>query len=945
MKKQVGISIIFLVLSYGLAAQDLYEIDPTYPVHDLNTHLKVYEDSAGAYTPNMILKDSLLSYKKGSALPRMLRSNTIYWGKINIIIKDSVKDWKLHFEDKMIGPPAWTKSNGKVDVYTYDGDTLISLQKTGVDYPKNQRATSDHWVINAVSLSEIPTNTSIQLVIKAQGNSMGYPPYFNLSARGSSHSHYHQIYQFHNSFNIFMFGVTFIIFLYHLLQFIYLKQPVFFWFSLWLLFCTLTQAMTIGFIIGDLPRMRYATWMFIANGIFFSFWFFGRSFIDSKKKYPLLDKFILGLALFVLAEIIIMIGYIFIFSPETNYTGVGIHYQLLGIYTIGSLILSIILSFKKDLFARYFGVGSLIASISLIIGTLWSLGLIIPPFRIDPYATGIFLQIILYSFGIAYRRQKLNEQNQQERLKAQRSMAEVERMKDLDHIKTRFFANISHEFRTPLTLINGPLQQAKQDAGNENKTSIELSEKSFNIIKKNTNRLQNLVDQLLDLSKIESGDLHLKLTKGGLLSFLRSQVFSFESMGERQNISLNTHFTNGFESAYYDKDKLEKILSNLLSNAFKYTPSGGAVHVTVSKDVDHVLIEIGDTGKGIGKEELNRIFDRFYRIEGTETKGSGIGLALTKELVDLHNGQISVRSEHERGTTFKVRLPITLTALPETAIYQEELKVKNERTEKLMDTKVNLRPKSDQKSNRDMVLIVEDNLDLMEFIKDILNEHYQVLSARDGLQGERMAIEHIPDLIVSDVMMPKKDGFQLCHSLKANVKTSHIPILLLTAKAGQANKIEGLSQGADAYLTKPFDAQELLIRIKNLIMARKKIWEQITSKKSLLIDDLNLKSVDDTFLQKVSKTIKDNLDNDLLSVEDIAASVGFSRAQLHRKLKALINKSAGQLVSEIRLNEARVLLINKAGSVSEIAYSVGFSNMSYFTKSFKEKFGVLPSKI
>ncbi|MDH5414240.1 MAG: response regulator, partial [Flavobacteriaceae bacterium] len=338
---------------------------------------------------------------------------------------------------------------------------------------------------------------------------------------------------------------------------------------------------------------------------------------------------------------------------------------------------------------------------------------------------------------------------------------------------------------------------------------------------------------------------------------------------------------------------------------------------------------------------------RFYRVEGSETKGSGIGLALTKELIDLCNGQINVHSVKGRGTTFKIRLPITIAELPNALVNKKEnaLAQANDDLESDNDKNLNKTTSLILKNHENLILLIEDNNDLQNFISEILQEHYKVLTADDGLQGERMAFEHIPDLIISDIMMPKKDGLELCHNLKSNIKTSHIPIIMLTAKAGHSNKIEGLTQGADAYLTKPFDADELLLRIKNLIDSRIKMWQYFNSLNLALIDDLDLTSVDDKFIQKVLKIVKDNLDNDLLSIEDIASKVGFSRAQLHRKLKALTNKSAGQLVNEIRLNEAKVMLEKKIGSVSEIAYSVGYSNLSYFTKSFKEKFGVLPSKV
>ncbi|WP_343487556.1 ATP-binding protein [Allomuricauda sp. d1] len=930
-----------------LSAQSVYELDPKYPVHDLDPYLQVYTDSTENLTVEKVLNATNLPFIRGDELPRLLKTHTTYWGKLKLKASSPIQDWTLQFEDKMIGPPAWTKSNGKVDVHAYANGQQLFHQKTGVEYPKKERSASEHWALNAISLKSLPPDTVVTLIIKAQGNGYGYPAYFNLSARSPDQAFYHRPFQYHRIFNAFMFGVTFMILLYFFLQYLYLRQRVYLWFSVWMAFCTLTQAMTIGLIIGDLPNLRYFTWIFIANGIFFTFWFFGRSFIDSKRKFPLLDKFILGLALFILGEILVTLLHVSFFKPDTYFTAPhALHYPFLTVYALGSLLLSIVLTLKKDLFARYFGAGSLIASIFLIVGTLWSMGVLRPPFGIDPYSTGMFLQIVIYSFGIAYRSQKINEQNQLERLSAERSLAEIQRMRDLDEIKTRFFANVSHEFRTPLALIHGPLQQAEKQSEASRNGSVQLSQKAFGIIKKNTQRLQMLVNQLLELSKIESGNVHLQLTKGGLIQFLRSHVFSFESMAERKNISLNTHFSEESDDAYYDKDKLEKIVNNLLSNAFKYTPDGGAVHVNVSHSDKYLFLKVSDTGNGMHKTEIDRIFDRFYRVEGTEAKGSGIGLALTKELVTLHNGQINVHSEKRRGTTFKIRLPIRLEDLPESIQLQQTedkspkvIPITKELSESINGTSQNLH------DHEKVVLLVEDNEDLQDFIADILKPQYKVLTANDGLQGERMAFEHIPDLVISDVMMPKKDGYELCNTLKHNTKTSHIPIIMLTAKAGQTSKMAGLTQGADAYLTKPFDADELLLRIKNLVEARKKIWEHFKSMDLSALPDLELRSVDDQFLQKVVKIIKENIDNELLSVEDIASKVGFSRAQLHRKLKALTNKSPGQLVNEIRLNRAKTMLAQKMGSVSEIAYSVGYSNMSYFTKSFKEKFGVLPSKV
>ena len=946
--KPFWIFILVMLLPKSLAAQDSYKVDTKYPVHNLMPALDLLETSDPDLKPLAVLRDSSANWQSRSDFGRYLNLGFTYWGKIKLVATDSLTEFRLNLEDKMIGPPAWTKSNGKVDIYGFVGEKLIFHQKTGVEYPRKERSTKSHWVRNEVRLPNFPVGEEVTLLIKAQGNSIGYPAYFNLSLRHSSQAYYHQIYQFHNSFNIFMFGIAFIVFLYHLLQYIYLREKVMLWFSVWLFFITITQAMTIGLFIGATTVLRFSFYVVVANGVFYTFWFFGRAFINSKAKFPSLDKFMLGLGLFVLLESIIVALYVPITNAQTSFTGVGVHYYVLNIYTLASLVLSVILLTKKDKFAKYFGFGSITASLFLLLGTFWSMGYIsLSTYSVDPFVTGIFLQIVIYSFGIAYRRQVIQSQMTEQRIQGQRAISEMQRIKDLDTIKTRFFANISHEFRTPLTLISGPIKRALGYAQNQSE-DIALKKKDFEIIVKNTDRLQNLVDQLLDLSKIESGKEHLSLTQGGLIKFIRSLVYSFESLAERNNISLNTRFPNELDQAFYDKDKLEKILTNILSNAFKYTPKNGSVTVNVEHDGHYLQLEIADTGKGIGKEDVRRIFERFYRVEGTEEQGSGIGLALTKELIDLHNGKISVDSVERKGTTFKIRLPVTLKNLPESVLmpanYQQQ-SASEAINEDLVTKESSAVEKVITTKELPLALVVEDNPDLQYYIADVIHEQYNIIKASDGAQGERMAFEHTPDIIITDVMMPKKDGFEFCHSLKQNAKTSHIPIIMLTAKAGEVNKIEGLSQGADAYLTKPFNEKELLIRMKNLIESRKNLWDHFKALDMLLVDDIGVNSIDDKFLQDVFKTIKEHLDNERFGVEDIAAAVGFSRSQLHRKLKALSGKSANQLITEIRLNEAHRLLKSNAGSVSEIAYSVGYSNLSYFTKSFKEKFGVLPSKV
>ena len=941
---------LFILLAHYfiLNGQHVYEISSQYPVHDLEEHLLIIAESDENITALEILNKPEDSFKKRDQFPKYLDPLKQYWGKVSIKSRDSLNNWSLNFEDRWLGTPAWTKSNGKVDVYGFISDSLIFHKKTGVLYANSERDVDAHWVLNKVSLTGFPIDTVVQLAVRIESTDFGYPPYFNLTARSPDQAYYHQIYNYNDSFNIFMFGVTLIIFLYHLLQYIYLRDKVILWFTIWLFFITITHAMAIGLIIGSLTQYRFIFHMVFANAVFYSFWFFGRSFINSKEKFPWIDRFILLLTLVIIIEIVLVVLYVLVFEAEVVFSQIGIHYQMMFLYSVCGLILSVILCFKKDQFARYFGVGSIIGSFLFIVGALWSMAIISIPFNfLDPYGTAMFLQIIIYSFGIAYRKQVLDKELQKEILAAQETYAEMKRIKDLDEIKTRFFANISHEFKTPLTLIKGPLKRAlkTRDSSQE---SISLSKKSLDVITSNTDRLQNLIDQLLELSKIESGAIYLQLKAGKLISFLKSKVELFEGMAERKKISLRCSYPEEFDGAIYDEDKLEKIVSNLLSNAIKFTPEGGTVMVTINHDNRFLTLEISDSGKGIDASEIERIFDRFYRGESNEATGTGIGLSLTKEMVDLHGGKINVTSTKNVGTKFKVVLPVTIGDLPRTnnlSMIEDKVITETKSEIPIAQSIHDENLKQEESQDKPVVLIVEDNLDLIDFIEEILEGQYFILKAENGQVGEEIAMEKIPDVIISDVMMPKKNGYELCHALKTNEKTNHIPVVMLTAKGEQEHKMEGLQQGANAYLTKPFDDDELVITLKNLIESRDNLWQHFKSMDMFLVNEMDIHSLEDKFLQEVFQIIKENMDNENFKVDDIANKVGFSRSQLHRKLKALLDKSANQLIVEIRMNEAYRLLKNKADTVSQVAYSVGYSNLSYFTKRFKEKFGVLPSMV
>ncbi len=942
--------------AFCLEAQPAYFIDIGYPVHPLDDYVLLLTDSTQDYSPDQIRRDTTLPFRPLPEYDQPLKNGHLYWAKLELRSENEINDWLLQWEDTLYNETAWKRGNGKIDVYGYLDDKLLFHKKTGGDYPEREREIKPRWNLNRVWLS-LSANTPLLLVIRMEENRFGRPAFFNLALRRPDYQHYLPLFNSITFFNKFLFGIVCISFLYHLLLFLYLRQRVFLWFSVWLFFTLIAIAMVVDIglwsetILGNWPVVRLPLWLFCANSVWITFWFFGRSFVGIKKKYPRLDRSILILCFLLFFQLFISL--FLLISGITDWSALTImnhHYALLSFQTLFGMVIAIILAFKKDALSRYFGVGAFFATLAPMIGGLWTQGIIHLPF--DPFVWGITLQVVAYSFGLVYRQRRQDiafRQAQKDLLKAEKTKIEIQRIKDLDELKTKFFANISHEFRTPLSLIMGPLNQSYNNkisntTGSSN-NPITLSEKSYNVIKRSANRLQNLVDQLLELSRLESGHIHLNVMEGRLVAFIRSVAFSFESLAERKNIHFRTYFPPEIAGAVYDKDKLEKIITNLLSNAFKYTPEGGEITVVLHTDGTHLSFEVSDTGAGMSKEEVEKVFERFYRVEGTEAKGSGIGLALTKELVELHNGQINISSTVGKGTTFKVRLPYRKIDLPDSILVVKPTAENQEQPQ--MESPTTARPKQETSADPELplVLVVEDNADLREFIGGMLSDAYRVLKAVDGLQSERMASEHIPDVVISDVMMPGQDGYALCHRLKTNKKTSHIPVILLTAKAGQSNKMEGLNRGADAYLTKPFDEKELLIRVKNLIAARQKIWEQFKASDLGMLPDLEIQSVDDQFLQQVSKTIKQNIDNEAFSVQDLAREVGFSRSQLHRKLKALIGKSAVQLIIEVRLHRAKLMLENKAGTVSEIAYSVGYSNMSHFSRSFKELFGVLPSRV
>ena len=521
-------------------------------------------------------------------------------------------------------------------------------------------------------------------------------------------------------------------------------------------------------------------------------------------------------------------------------------------------------------------------------------------------------------------------QHQANQLKIQ-----AEKLQEQDKAKSRFFANISHEFRTPLTLIKGPIEQLEQNFDEK------LNMETVKMIRRNANRLLNMVNQLLDLSKIDEGSLKLAPTEGDVYKCLRAAASSFNSHAAQRNMDYKVGIPPIVLWASFDRDKLENIIYNLLGNAFKFSGDGSKITFFTAYTEHGLQIKVSDAGKGIPPEKLPYIFDRFFQVDDTNTRdksGSGIGLSLSKDLVELMDGTITVSSEVGMGTFFTVQLPIQEIKT------RQKREIENIPMPKKSISKEPFVLSGADKRNVPTVLLVEDNKDMRHFITEQLIKFYKVKEAHNGQAGLQKALAESPDLVITDLMMPKMDGIELCKNLKTNVLTSHIPVIMLTAKAGMDNKIEGLDSGADDYLTKPFDGKELLVRTKNLIEQRQKLRELYSNKEiQVHPKKVTVTSIDQKFLEQVLELLETNFAESDFGVPQMQNALAMSKTQLHRKLKALTNEAPGELLRNFRLKRAAQLLSQKADSVTQIAYRVGFNNLSYFAKCFKELYGVTPS--
>ncbi len=864
-----------------------------------------------------------------------LKAGQLYWGKIELInmLPDAGKhlEWVLHLSSGFT----------RIDVFVQQSDGSFEQQLNGTFVPNTRKEFTPTSSGNLVNLQLHPQQIKL-IYFKGISERPSIKPSF-YTRLVDADRFYMDLYQ-ERTLNFLFIGFVSMMMIYNVILYFFWWDKSSLYYSGYLftiVFYSLfiTQELANWFepiLFPEHPQYLYFGKLIIYLGTI-SYLSFLKQFLDLKTLAPKWNRYF---------SIFIVVGLIWMFFDTTMLILSNFSFVATDVITISFVLLFIISSFvflfplykTKDKKGYFIIAGVLVMNFGLL-GTAISRTMS-TEFSVLYLRIGTILEIVVFSLGLAFRQKENEKIRQQTRFELEKTKLlqvqaaiEKNRLKELDNYKTKLYANITHEFRTPLTVIQG---MAGQINGRYKKET--------QLIRRNTQQLLHLVNQMLELAKLESGTLRLHPQQGDIISFLKYEIESYITLATSYHIDLTFTSSSDVINMDFDIQKLRRILSNLLSNAIKFMSSKGVINIDVTKynqiQTPHIQIRVTDNGAGIPALQLPYIFDRFYQVDTSATRlteGTGIGLALTKELVELMKGNIEVESQVDKGTTFIIQLPITQNAPIGETEYISSDSLYNEQV------KPNISHPIINNSNHSTVLLIEDNTDVIQYLIACLQDDYQILTALNGQEGIHTAITQTPDIIISDVMMPKADGFEVTQVLKQDERTSHIPIILLTAKADQESKLEGLESGADAYLSKPFDKSELMIRLAKLIEIRKKLQVYYVGSALEISNPEEEISKEAVFLQKLKSHVDQHLDDSDYNIEELAKDMLLSRQQLYRKTKALTGKSVAAYVRLIRLHHAKKLLQKTHLNVSEVAYRVGFSDPGYFSKSFSEEFGYAPS--
>ena len=934
--KKPIISLLLFVLFLQVKAEVCTINDPQ-KVYYLTPFTQIAEDdgrSVSAENIDMLVTD--LPFRPYSLIDFEAQTGKSYWNKLelksDLPLGSDYVEWVLEISG------SWTH----LDIYKEKTDGSFEYLRSGAFVPQTEKKFNPESEANYVKL-HLPPQQIVRVFFRGKGERGDMPPnfltslthldvyYASLKSRRTSQAYY--------------IGFILMMLAYNLTFFLLYRDFGYFYYSVYLT----ALIVYTSFVTGDMaewvnsvvllenPQYLYFGKLAIYIGLP-AYFAFLRTYFDLKNLLPSWDKIFLVFS--VIAFPWAVLDVILMFKTNFSY---AVGDTLTGVYAVLFIVLNI--AFAYSLYRTgerkgYFIVAGIIALCVGIVLTGFEL-MYSDTFSAIYSKAGSAAEVLLFSLGLAYRQwenhkkeQKTYFELEKTNLEKQREKEETLRLKKEDELKTEFYTNIAHEFRTPLTIIMGM---------NEN---VSGNAKEKRLIKRNSENLLLLINQMLDLSKIETGDIGLQKINADIVSYLRYLTASFYALAEEKKVQLTFYAEEKSVRMDYDEDKVRHIIYNLLSNALAFTAAGGKVILHVKKDAEYLVIKVSDTGYGIAAEDLPHLFNRFYQGKNrklTGRTGTGIGLTLTKEFTELMQGTVGVRSRVGEGTEFTVRLPVE----HQTARVTEKFINETHPETPLPTTEIlenDTAAESDEREENS-ILLIEDSKDIVTYVKTILSGKYTVYTAKNGQEGIKKATELIPDIVVSDIMMPLQDGYEVCDFLKTDARTSHIPVILLTAKATHRDKIEGLTRGADAYLTKPFKRDELLVRIERLIHTRRLLQQRYAAGFTSIKDAGKTNALPESeviFLQKLRAVTEKNMADSRFGPARLEKELQMSKMQIYRKLKALLDKTPSVFIRDVRLEKSRELLRESDLNISETAYEVGFSDPNYFSRTFRKKFGISP---
>lgn len=909
-------TVLFLVFSGIQAQEDIFRVGLD-DGSEISRYFMIYEDLDNDFSslPTKEIWNSE-GFQPLDELTLQPKSSINYW--VRLVIKNNDQreipqtDWVIEFDLGIT----------HLSAYLLYEDGEIQEHKTGYFLDPNQRTFLPKVKTNVVKIN-IEKGETVGLLVNLRNVRPTIPPVFRASIMSSER--YHRALSRDMRNNMFYLGFVLMMLVFNLFMFSFHHDRANIYYSLYLFFV----AFHITYNTGDLAN--WINYIFHLSHPEFMFFFkltayfglgfylaFIRYFLTLDQLLPKWDKWLKYLLIAALPFLVLdsLLIYGSNFSPNvSDFATMG--YAL--VFVILTTLFLPSLYRTKDNKRLFIFWGILVMNIGLFL-TVY-LRLQSYNFSILPFKIGSVIEIVIFSIGIVYRQREHElgkkeaeyELEKSQLLQEQKDL-ESRRLTELNKFKSNVYANLTHEFRTPLTVILGMADK------------LEAHPKEQRLIKRNSNDLLKLINRLLDLSKAETNQLILKPIFDDIVVFINYLFESIVSAAQNKNIALKLKSNRESIFMDFDESAIRHIVDNLLSNAIKFTPNSGHIELLISEieGPEHQLqIIIKDDGIGVPKEDHLKIFERFYQSSTAKdfaNQGSGLGLALVKEFVERLQGQIHLESAPNQGSKFTVTLPIRKTLKATQAHYDKEVS-----------------PISSS-MNEPIILVVEDNHDVLEYITSCFDGSYHIISASNGLEGIERAQESIPDIIISDLMMPIADGATLVNKLKTESKTSHIPIILLTARSDRNVRIDALKKGVDAFMTKPFDKEELLIRVERLIHSRNELRNRYSQNESPVPKGI------DPFLDRLNTYIFDHLDNPRLNQQDLQKWSSMSKTQLYRKVKSLTNLSATQYISKVRLEEAKRFLREEDDSVSEVAYKVGFTDPNYFSRRFSQFYGITPKE-